>query len=82
MEKMIGRGISHEEVLEVMEHGEVIQNYDNNKPFPSMLMLSFPTNRPLHVVAAFDEANRTVFVITTYEPDLTIFEPDFKTKRK
>ena len=82
LEKMIIRGISREEVLEVLENGEVIQSYDYDKPFPSVLMLSFPSNRPLHVVVAFDETNRLVFVITTYEPDLTIFEPDFKTKKK
>lgn len=82
LEKMIGRGISRAEVVEVLENGEVIQTYDYDKPFPSILLLSFPDERPLHVVASFDKVNSTVFVITTYEPDLTIFEPDFKTKRK
>ena len=76
------RGISREEVLEVLENGEIIQCYDYDKPFPSMLMLGFPGKRPLHLVAAFDEANCMVFVITAYGPDLTIFEPDFKTKKK
>jgi Domain of unknown function (DUF4258) len=82
LEKMIARGISRAEILEVLEVGEVIQRYDYDKPFPSALVLGFPASRPIHVVVSFDEEEQLVFVITTYEPDLTIFEPDFKTKRK
>ncbi|MEZ4959136.1 MAG: DUF4258 domain-containing protein [Saprospiraceae bacterium] len=82
LERMLERNISREEVLIVMEHGEIIQVYDYDKPFPSMLMLGFPEKRPLHVVASFDETNQIAFVITAYEPDLSVFEPDFKTKRK
>lgn len=82
LEKMIARNISRAEVLEVVEKGEVIQHYEYDKPFPSALMLGFPSARPIHVVVAFDEENLEAFIITVYEPDLTIFEPDFKTKRK
>ncbi|MBK9012902.1 MAG: DUF4258 domain-containing protein [Saprospiraceae bacterium] len=82
LEKMISRGISRGEVLEVMEFGEVIQNYGYDKPFPSVLLLGFTNSRPIHVVTSFDEDERIIFVITTYEPDLNIFEEDFKTKRK
>jgi hypothetical protein len=38
--------------------------------------------RPLHVVAAFDMANRTVAIITTYEPTVEYFEADFRTRRR
>ena len=82
LEKMITRNISRAEVLEVIEKGEVIQRYDYDKPFPSALVLGFPSARPIHVVVAFDEENLEAFIITVYEPDLAIFEPDFKTKRK
>ncbi len=82
LEKMITRNISRAEVLEVVERGEVIQRYDYDKPFPSALVLGFPATRPIHVVVAFDAENLIAFVITVYEPDLAIFEPDFKTKRK
>ncbi|MEZ4939763.1 MAG: DUF4258 domain-containing protein [Saprospiraceae bacterium] len=82
LEKMIVRGITRAEVLDVLENGEVIQRYDDDKPFPSALLLGFPATRPIHAVTAFDEIQQLIFVITVYEPDLTIFEPDFKTKRK
>ena len=82
LEKMIVRGISRTEVLEILENGEAIQRYDDDKPFPSTLLFGFCEARPIHVVASFDEAQLVIFVITAYEPDLTVFEPDFKTKRK
>jgi len=82
LEKMIMREISRNEVLEVLETGEVIQTYDYDKPFPSALMLGFPEERPIHVVVSFDEQAQIIFVVTTYEPDLGIFEDDYKAKRK
>ncbi len=79
---MFARGIERAEVVEVLKNGEVIQQYGYDKPFPSVLLVGFPANRPIHVVAALDEGSEQVYVITVYEPDQTIFEPDFKTKRK
>lgn len=81
LEKMIARGVSRDEVIKVMEDGEVIRPYFEDRPFPSALVLGFPENRPIHVVVSFDETAEQIFVITAYEPDLTIFETDFKTKK-
>ncbi len=79
---MLGRGISRADVLKVINTGTIIQSYEEDKPFTSALILGFDNTRPIHVVASFDEAQSTVFIITAYEPDLTIFEPDFIKKRK
>lgn len=81
LEKMLARGISRAEVLEVLENGETIQRYEYDKPFPSALLLGFPNSRPIHVVVSFSEIQLEIFVITAYEPDLAIFEPDFKTRK-
>ena len=82
LERMLLRGIRREEILKAMHEGEVIQVYDYDRPFPSVLLLGFPESRPVHVVASFDEKQKTIYIITVYEPDLDIFEPDFKTKKK
>ena len=37
---------------------------------------------PLHVVVAYDEMNRTVYIITVYRPDERYFEEDLITRRK
>lgn len=81
LEKMITRGISRDEVINVMQDGEVIRQYFEDRPFPSALVLGFPGNRPIHVVVSFDETTEQIFIITAYQPDLTIFELDFKTKK-
>jgi hypothetical protein len=80
--KMLERGIGRENVSKVLLHGEIIQVYDYDKPFPSILVLGFPDDYPLHVVASFDEESRIAYIITAYIPDSGIFENDFKTKRK
>ena len=78
---MLERRISREEVLDVLEVGVIIQRYDDDKPFPSVLLLGFPATRPIHVVASFDGDNFIVFLVTAYGPDLSIFQDGFKTTK-
>lgn len=79
---MVERGITRADVLEVVLGGERIEDYPGDRPLPRGLFLSWVRGRPLHVVAAYDVANRTVAIITTYEPTLEYFEADFRTRRK
>jgi hypothetical protein len=82
LERMVERGITRAEVREVLLDGERIADYPGDRPLPSGLFLRWVRGRPLHVVAAFDMANRVVAIITTYEPTLEHFESDFRTRRK
>jgi hypothetical protein len=43
---------------------------------------SLRSYKPYHVVAAYDDGNEKVYVITAYEPSLEAFEPDYRTRRK
>jgi hypothetical protein len=78
---MMKRGISREMVKDVLITGDIIEDYPDDKPFPSALFLGWFEEKPLHVVAALDFVTDYCFVITVYEPDLNHFEPDFKTRR-
>ena len=82
LQKLAERGVAQSAVLEVLRAGERIHDYAEDRPFPSALFLGYIGGKPLHVVAACDEANRRVFIITAYEPSLEVFEPDYRTKRK
>jgi hypothetical protein len=82
LERMVERGITRAEVQEGLLGGERIEDYPGDRPLPSGLFLSWVRGRPLHVVAAFDMANRTVAIITAYEPTLEYFESGFRTRRK
>jgi hypothetical protein len=82
LQKLAERGVAQSAVVEVLASGERIRDYLEDRPFPSTLFLGYVGGAPLHVVAACDETQRRVFVITAYEPSLDVFEPDYRTKRK
>ena len=82
LQRMAERNISQAAVLDVLLAGEKIRDYPEDKPFASALFLGYADSRPLHVVAALDEAAGQAFIVTVYEPSLEVFEADYKTKRK
>ncbi len=82
LQKLTERGIPQGAVREVLIGGEMVREYAADKPFPTGLFLGYVADKPLHVVAAFDETSRQVYIITAYEPSLEIFGPDYRTKRK
>ena len=82
LQKLAERGIAQQAVRDVLLNGERVRDYTEDKPFPSVLFLGYVVGKPLHVVAACDEAGGQAFVVTAYEPSLEIFEPDYRTKRK
>jgi predicted ribosome-associated RNA-binding protein Tma20 len=83
IKQMFQRRISRDQVKCVLADGEVIAAYPNDHPFPSYLLLGYvESQRPLHVVAAHDSDSETVYVITAYEPDSSIWNQDFRARRK
>lgn len=81
IQKMFERNIGHVDVKAVIEQGEVIRDYPDDKPYPSRLMLGWRGERPIHIVVANDPSNDEIIIITAYEPDPAIWEADFKRKK-
>ena len=81
VQQMFSRDISQPEVEQVLVDGEIIASYPTDKPYPSFLLFKFVNNRPLHIVVSQD-GETTCYVITAYEPDYSVWESDYKTKRK
>jgi hypothetical protein len=81
LRRMLERGISRKEVKNTLENGEVVEEYPDDTPFASMLLMG-KESLPIHVVAAYDEMEKMVYVITAYRPDSRYFEEDMKTRRK
>jgi len=79
--QMFDRRISTEQVRSVIETGEVVIDYPDDRPYPSFLMLATVAGRPLHVVVAYDETSDVGHVITTYEPDPAKWSEDFRERR-
>jgi hypothetical protein len=82
LERMIECGINRSQVITVLEKGEVIENYADDYPLPSALMLGFVGGVPLHVVVALDSDAPTAYIITVYEPRADIFGRDYRVRNK
>ena len=74
------RGISIDDIVFTLRTGKIIEQYPDDTPFPSCLILGFSGERALHVVASIDEG--MVYIITAYAPSPEKWEADFKTRRE
>lgn len=81
LQRMYQRYISEDEVGQVIEKGEVIEEYKDDKPFPSRLVLGYADSRPLHVVTADNTEGQESIVITVYEPTLDKWKNGFKERK-
>jgi hypothetical protein len=78
--KMFQRSIGVDDVESIIKTGEVIRSYPEDKPYPSVLLLGYKNQQPIHVVVAQDETGNCI-VITTYVPDLNIWKTGFRNKK-
>ena len=79
--RMQERGITRADVLDGLRDGQVIENYPDDLPYPSALVLGFAGVRPVHVVVALNTTTPEAHIITVYEPSPDEFEPDWRTRR-
>ncbi|MFI5092303.1 MAG: DUF4258 domain-containing protein [Candidatus Acidiferrales bacterium] len=77
--RMAERDIREEDVAHVVFSGKIIEDYPQDTPYPSSLMLGWRKGRPIHVVSAATE--HEIIIITVYEPDPAQWQPGFE-KRK
>jgi hypothetical protein len=79
---MFERGITIADVREVLDNGEVIENYASDFPYPSRLVLGWRGTRPIHIVAADNQRAGETIIITVYEPDPQQWDADFKRRKQ
>jgi hypothetical protein len=80
--RMFQRKIRVEDVRGVLVNGETIEDYPDDVPYPSCLILGWRGSRPLHIVAAYNEAEDETIVITVYDPDPALWSKDFRRRLK
>ena len=57
--RMFRRDIHENDVEYVLNNGDIIEQYDNDFPLPSLLINGrTPAGRPLHIVAAINHVGR------------------------
>lgn len=81
IQQMFSRKIAVDEVRDGVENGEIIKSYPDDRPYPSFLILHYINERPLHIVAAKEEARSKVHIITAYIPSLNIWKEDFRNRK-
>lgn len=80
-ERLRQRGIRAKDVRNCIMTGEIIEQYPDDFPFPSCLILGkSESEKPMHVVAS--EEGTGSRIITAYFPDNIRFEDDLKTRRE
>ena len=80
--QMFARDFTTDDVKAVVDEGEVIASYPDDRPYPSELLLGYAGGRALHVILAYNETVRAAYVVTAYAPDPKLWSEDFKTRRK
>lgn len=79
--RLIERGITIDDVVACIENGEIIEQYEDDKPFPSCLVLGMAINHKyIHAVVSSDK--EFIYLITAYIPDIEIFGDDLKTRKE
>ncbi len=62
--------ITENEVFEAIQVGKIIEEYPDDRPYPSVLIFGRTTkNRPIHIVCAYSGTEHLAIVVTAYEPD-------------
>lgn len=75
------RGILIKDIISCISNGEIIEQYPDDYPYPSCLVLGLSVkNKFLHVVIGHHESD--LFLITAYFPDPNKWESDFKTRKE
>lgn len=80
LERLQERNISLDQVRNAILNGEIIEQYPNDRPFPSCLVVGWMENNvPLHVVCGI--GNDFLWIITSYYPNPEKWENDNKTRK-
>ena len=74
------RGISTQEVEDAIMSGEIIEQYPDDYPFPSCLILGHAEGNPLHVVVGLGGGR--IWIITAYRPDCERWSTDYRERKE
>ena len=80
-ERLVERNIAIADIINGINTGEIIKQYEDDKPLPSCLILGISVNNDyIHIVVSHDE--EYIYLITAYFPDPGKWEKDFKTRKE
>lgn len=75
------RDISINDVMACIMHGEIIEQYPADYPYPSCLILGLSVNdTPLHAVIGSNQSQ--LWIVTAYYPDSNKWSKDFRVRKE
>ena len=81
VQRMFERGISEKKVRQVLDAGDVIEDYSGEMAEPSRLILGFQGKRPFHVVTSENAEENEITIITVYVPNPDKWKKDSRSRR-
>lgn len=80
-ERLVERGIKVDDVIHCINTGEIIKQYEDDRPLPSCLILGRDiSGKYMHMVMSKDK--EYIYLITAYYPNNTQWEADFRTRKE
>lgn len=75
------RNITYEEIKEVIHNGEIIEEYPDDYPYPSCLILGMTIKkRRIHIVVGVGEDS--LWLITAYEPNSEQWDSEYRVRKE
>ena len=74
------RNITINDILNGIKTGEIIEDYPEDYPYPSCLVLGFSVNNVrIHIVCGVGD--NKLWIVSAYYPTLDKWEDDYKTRK-
>ncbi len=79
--RLFQRGISTSDIENAIMHGEIIESYPNDYPYPSYLVLGIAIDsKYIHVVCGIGDTE--LWLITAYYPDINKWDASLKIRKE
>ena len=79
--RLLQRNITQEDIEKALLDGEIIEEYENDYPYPSCLVYGINLNNEvIHIVCGLNEIE--LWIITAYYPDNIKRKEDLKTRKE
>lgn len=81
MIRLLQRGIEQKDIEKALFDGEIIEEYEEDYPYPSCLVYGISLNsKIIHIVCGSD--GNELWLITAYYPDKLEWEDNLKTRKE
>lgn len=74
------RKITLDDIISCIMNGEIIENYPNDYPYPSALVIGYKKETPIHLVAGIGDGK--LWIITAYFPDPNQWDNNFTVRKE